>query len=125
VHATDWLALLPLMVLAAAALVVLVAIAVRRHHLATLLLTLGGLLGAGATLPLAATVAPHRIAPLLVFDRFSLFYVALLLSASLVVAVLSYGYLIGRDGPCEEFYLLLLLCTLGALVLVMSQHFWA
>jgi NADH-quinone oxidoreductase subunit N len=109
--------------LAAAALVVLLVIAIRRQHLTIMLLTVGGLIGAGATLPLAATVVPHRLTPLLVVDLFSLFYVALLLIASLVVTVLSYSYLAGREGPCEEFYLLLLLSTLGALVLVMSQHF--
>jgi NADH-quinone oxidoreductase subunit N len=42
-----------------------------------------------------------------------------------VITVLAYGYLDGRAGQREEFYLLLLLATLGALVLVASQHFAA
>src|SRR5262249_12673190 len=83
----------------------------------------GGLAVCCATLPLAATVVPHQVASLLVLDLYGLFYLALLLLASLVVTVLAYGYLVGRAGPCEEFYLLLLLATLGALVLVMSTHF--
>jgi NADH-quinone oxidoreductase subunit N len=110
---------------AATALAVLVVIAIRRHHLAAMLVTVGGLTVAGATLPLAATVVPHQVAPLLILDPYGLFYLALLLLASLVVTILSYGYLAGREGPCEEFYLLLVLATLGALVLVMSAHFIA
>src|SRR5262249_9213565 len=83
----------------------------------------GGLAASCATLPLAATVVPHQVASLLVLDLYSLFYLALLLLPSLVVTVLAYGYLVGRQRPCEAFYLLLVLATLGALVLVMSTHF--
>jgi NADH-quinone oxidoreductase subunit N len=125
VHIPDLTALLPLIVVAATALAVLVVIAIRRHHLAVMLVTVCGLAVACAALLLAAPVVPHQVAPLLILDLYGLFYLGLLLLASLAVTVLSYGYLAGREGPCEEFYLLLLLATLGALVLVISAHFIA
>jgi NADH-quinone oxidoreductase subunit N len=125
VHISDLTALLPLIVVAATALAVLVAIAIRRHHFVVMLVTVCGLAVACAALLLAAPGMPHQVAPLLILDLYGLFYLGLLLLASLVVTVLSYGYLTDREGPCEEFYLLLLLATLGALVLVMSAHFIA
>lgn len=119
----DLLALVPLIVLAATSLAVLLVIAVRRQHRTVMAVAVGGLAVSCATLPLAASVVPHQIGALLRLDLYGLFYLGLLLIASLVVTVLAYGYLIGRAGPCEEFYLLLLLATLGALVLVLSTHF--
>jgi NADH-quinone oxidoreductase subunit N len=56
-------------------------------------------------------------------DGYGLFYLSLLLTASVVVSMLTYGYLRGRDDNCEAFYVLQLLATLGAAVLVMSSHF--
>jgi NADH-quinone oxidoreductase subunit N len=113
------------MMIAAAILVVLLIIAWRRRYTTVVGVTLGGFLAALATLPLAATVIPHQITPLLLLDHYSLFYLAFLILTSGVVAILAYGYFAGRAGQREEFYLLLLLATLGALVLVASQHFAA
>ena len=122
---SELLALFPFMMIAAAILVVLVIIAFRRRHMTVVVATLGGLAAALATLPFAAAVMPQQITPLLLLDRYNLFYLAFLMLMSGVVAMLAYGYFAGRVGQCEEFYLLLLLATLGVLVLVASQHFAA
>src|ERR687891_1351285 len=50
-------------------------------------------------------------------------FIVLLIAASFAVALLAYGYLEGRDGDREEFYVLLLLATLGSAVLAASSHF--
>jgi NADH-quinone oxidoreductase subunit N len=60
---------------------------------------------------------------LLLVDGYGLFYIALLLGASFTVAVLAYRYLEGRGGHLEEFYVLQLLASLGAIVVVVSDHF--
>jgi NADH-quinone oxidoreductase subunit N len=120
---TDLLALLPLLSVTLAALVVLLLIAFWRRHLAVNLVTCLGLTVALAALLSTAAVIPHDVMALLRADAFGLLYMALLLGASLVVAIQAYDYLNGRDTHPEEFYLLLLLATLGGLVLVMSTHF--
>lgn len=87
-------------------------------------MTTVGLGGALLTMPGVATVVPRQVSHLLMVDGYGLFFMALLIAASLVVALLSYGYWQRRQQDhLEEFYVLLLLATLGAVVLVVSHHF--
>jgi NADH-quinone oxidoreductase subunit N len=119
----DFMALLPLLVLSGAAVVVMLAAAFYRSHRLSLALTLIGLAGAFAVLPVAASYAPRQVTPMLLVDGYALFYMGLLFSASIAVALLAYGYLEkGQTNP-EELYVLLLLSTVGAAVLVASSHF--
>jgi NADH-quinone oxidoreductase subunit N len=111
------------MAIAATAVAVLLLVAVRRRHRAAAVMTVVGLSGAAITMPLAARVVPRQITPLLIVDGYGLFYMALLIAASMLVGILAYGYLQGREGNLEEFYVLLLLATLGAVVLALSNHF--
>lgn len=120
---TDALALLPLIVLAGASVLVMLGIAVRRSHAVTLGLTLAGLAAAFGCLWIAAQVAPRQVTALLVIDKYSLFYFGLLIAADFAVAVLGYDYLSKQDINREEFYVLLLIATLGGAVLVASSHF--
>ena len=119
----DLTALLPLIVVAATAVVVVLVVAFYRNHMAAAGVTLVGLILAFAMLPVAASVTPRRVPPLLVMDSYALFYMGLIFAASLVVTVMAYGYLEGREGNLEEFYILTLLATLGSVVLVASNHF--
>jgi NADH-quinone oxidoreductase subunit N len=113
----------PFIVLAATPVVIMLVVAFYRHHLATVLATLSGLVLAFITLPIAASTASPQVTPLLVLDSYAGFYMGLLFAASFAVTVFAYGYLEGYDGHREEFYILLLLATLGAAVLVASSHF--
>src|SRR5262245_35060535 len=115
--------LLPLIVVAIASVVVLLMIAIHRNHAITAVITMIGLALAFLTIPLASTQAPRQITPLLIIDRYALFYFGLIFAASFVITLLSYGYLELRRGYPEEFYVLLLLATLGSAVLVASDHF--
>lgn len=121
--AAALLALLPVMVLAGAVVVVMLGVALVRHHGLTASLSALGLVATLAVMPAAAKVAPQGITPLMVLDGFALFYTALMVAAALVVTALSYGYLRDWQGRREEYYLLLLLATLGAVVLAGSRHF--
>lgn len=122
-HSADLLALLPLVIVAATSILVMVGIAIRRSHLLALLLTLAGLIAAFAALWFAAPLTPRQVTPLVIVDRFALFYIALNLSACFVVAVLAYSYLEKQKEQREELYVLLLTATLGSGVLVVSNHF--
>src|SRR5919109_3936892 len=123
VDAANFMGLLPLIVTAATAVAVLLLVAVRRRHRAAAIMTVVGLSGAMITMPLAARVVPRQITPLLIVDGYGLFYMALLIAASMIVVILAYEYLQGREGNLEEFYVLLLLATLGAVVLALGNHF--
>ena len=68
-------------------------------------------------------MAPRQVTPLFVIDRYALFYMGLIFAASIAVLLLSYGYLAARRERPEEFYLLVLVATLGAVALVASDHF--
>lgn len=119
----DLLILLPMIILAAGALAIMLLIAFYRNHILTFALTLADLALALASLLLIAPRLPYQVAMLFIFDEYALFYLGLLLAASFVVVLLTYGYLQKREGQHEELYLLLLLATLGSAVLVISSHF--
>lgn len=119
----DLIALLPILVLAAAIVVIMLVIAFFRNHVLAAGLTLVSLGLAFAALFVAAPWAPRQVTPLLVVDSYSLFFAGLIMAASFAVALLSYGYLERMALQREEFYLLLLLATLGSIVLASATHF--
>lgn len=122
-NSSDFHALSPLIVIASTAIIVMLLIAFRRDHALTAAFTLGGLGLSFALLFSVSLLPPHKVAALLIMDRYALFYMALIFAASFVVALLSLGYIERREGDCGEYYLLLLLATLGASALVASTHF--
>jgi NADH-quinone oxidoreductase subunit N len=124
------LALSPLLILSLTILVVMLAIAIRRHHGWVATISAAGLslallsLGVYYCLPDSfALRLPQTVTPLLHIENYSCFYMALILIAALATTALSHGYMKGYGGNREELYLLLLLSTLGGLVLVASCHF--
>jgi NADH-quinone oxidoreductase subunit N len=122
----DLIALSPLLLLAGFCVVTMLAIAVRRHHATTAALSALSCLAALAAIPWAAAAQPRAVTGLLVLDRYAWLYMGLFLAATVIVIALSYGYLklhVGQEEEFEEFYPLLLLATLGALVLAASTHF--
>ena len=121
------IALLPLLILSASVILVMLAIAWRRHHALTYLLSLAGL---GAALVSVVAVAggdAQQVTSPLKVDRFAYFYMALLLIATIACVTLAHAYLGEREGQGfpgnrEELYLLMLLATLGGMVLVCAEH---
>ena len=120
--AAGFIALLPLLIIAAAAIAAMLGIAIRRSHGATALLSWLGLGAAFATLWWAAGTAPYSAGPLFTIDRYALFYTGLILAASAVFVLLAYDYFGKCEGQHEEIYILMLVATLGSAVLVTSSH---
>ena len=118
--ASDLFALLPLLSVAATAVIIMLAVAVHRSHALALALTLLGLAGAFCSL---FFVPLRPVTPLLIIDNYALFFMGLIVAASFAVALLAYGYLAAREGNREELYILILVATLGAMVLAASTHF--
>ena len=118
----DFRAISPLLFVAGAAIAAMLGIAVRRSHAQSAVIALIGLAGAFCSLWMAASDAPHSIAPLLTVDRYGIFYMGLILAASAVFVLLSYDYFAKCEGDHEEIYVLMLVATLGGMVLVCSSH---
>jgi NADH-quinone oxidoreductase subunit N len=119
----SFIALLPLLITSATAVLVMLSIAIRRQHWWNATLTAIGLNAALGSLYFAAQVGPQAVTPLLMIDGYALFYMAVILVATLGCATLSHAYMEGYQGNREEMYLLLTLAATGGLVLACSRHF--
>ncbi|MCL4157192.1 UNVERIFIED_CONTAM: hypothetical protein GTU68_054659 [Idotea baltica] len=73
-------------------------------------------------LPSLSSFDPQQVTMLLRADQYSIFFSVLILFAALITALLGKDYLQSRRGENEEFYLLLMLSTLGGLILVSATH---
>lgn len=120
--AQHFIALLPLLITSATAIVVMLFIAYRRHHWWTATLTVVGLNLALLSLLPASDAGPIMVTPLLVVDGYAIFYMAVVLVATLACATLIHAYLEGFTHNREELYLLLVLAAVGGIVLACSRH---
>ena len=123
VSGNELIALLPLLIVAGTSIVVMLAVAVHRDHRLSASLTFIGLAAAFASLWISAPTAPLQVTQLLTLDRYALFYMGLIVAASMAFVLLSYGYFEKCEGDHDEIYILLLVATLGSMVLVASSHF--
>ncbi len=148
--AHDLKLLLPLVVSAGTALVILLALCVRRSHRLSAMLALAGLAASTLLAFLGGKGATGFVAAgLVVMDNYARLYMSLIFAASFAAALLAYDYFKRRPiRPCpsatssgpsgsgpprgssngrrvqaEEFYALLMLAATGAAVLTASRHF--
>lgn len=120
--AATYMIILPHIVLASGAVVVLLLAAfatARTVFFATLSVLCLDLLSLKPVLALV----PAACTDLISLDSMTVFVVALLLAASLSIALLSWPYLKQQPNRRSEFFVLLLLSTLGAVIVASSSHF--
>lgn len=120
---TNLLALAPLAILCVTVVIVMLSIAVRRHHFTTATMTVMGLNAALLSLLGVLQITPIQVTPLFIIDDYSLLFGAIVLVAALACTTLAHAYLETLPDRREEFYLLLLCSTGGALALIASRHF--
>ena len=120
--APDFQALLPLLVLAAGATCLMLQIALARNPALTAGLAALVLALAALSCRFAAEVAPLQVTPLLQADRFALLFCTLFSAAGAVTALLSRDYVSQHGDQPEEYFLLLVLATMGACVLAYAVH---
>ncbi|QFY41938.1 NADH-quinone oxidoreductase subunit N [Candidatus Methylospira mobilis] len=120
---TGLLALLPMIVVAATAVVVMLAIALRRDGRLVFFLTLAGCALALAALPVAFRLAPVTVTGLIRIDAYAIFFSAMILALAAIVALLCREYFIGDRSENEELFVLLSTATLGGMILVSASHF--
>jgi proton-translocating NADH-quinone oxidoreductase, chain N len=114
---------LPLLIISATAVILMLAIAVRRSHFAAVAISLAGLAVALLSLLLAPAGGSHEVGSFLILDSYAVLYMAILLAAAGFVFLFAYDYLERRQEHREEFYLLVLLATTGSMVLAASRNF--
>ena len=122
---SDLIGLLPLLMLAAGAILVLLAAAFTRRLAISFAVALAGGVASLLCVGIAWSRIPLSVGAFLSFDGFVLFGFVLILAATLFVAVSSWAYLRGRDDEGGEYFFLLLLASLGACVLAAAGTFAA
>lgn len=120
---SDLHAFTPLLLLAGASVLVMLLIVARLSHRVIQSVSLVLFLVSFASLAYVRNVLPYHIDPLFVIDSFGVFMMGLIIFSGLVVNVLSYIYFEEKEEGPREYYVLLFLCTLGACVLAVSEHF--
>jgi NADH-quinone oxidoreductase subunit N len=114
-----------MVILAAGILLVMILIALKRSHAIAFITTLFVISAAIIAVIFRFDEKPHFIGDIFIIDRFGLYYQALLLSATFIISIFSYISL-ERFFPGkrkDEYYLLLMLATLGSCMMVISTHF--
>ena len=121
--AGDLIPLLPLLAVTASSIWVMMAIGVKRNYPFALGSTVAGLLIAGLlAMNLLSGPAPDSM-PLLTMDAYAQFFTVLICALAIGVSLVGHNYWAEFDDQREEFLLLLLLATLGAVVLAGANHF--
>lgn len=122
----TFLPLLPVIVLSLTTVLVMLGIAIKRHHNASYGLTVIGLLVSLVSICVIDGFAPGRsatpVTDLLLMDGFAYFYMALIIFSGLVCAVFARNFLQTYGNNKEEIYMLLLIAVVGGLILVSSSH---
>lgn len=119
----DLIPLLPLILVSVTAVAIIIEIAIRRNYQVAYVTCLIGLLVSGLSLFIAFQKIPAKVTPLLVIDSYGLYFVAIILVAAFAVTAIAYPYFKDYPDQPEEFFVLLLTATLGAMVLALSNHF--
>jgi NADH-quinone oxidoreductase subunit N len=114
-------ALMPILMLSLTAIVLMIQASIKRDERVAWIITVVGILlalwGAGY-----ARDFSQPVTILLQVDNWGLFFTALVLLASLVTVVLSQDIFSSEGESEEEYYLLLVLSALGAVILIQSSH---
>jgi len=119
--------LIPIMIVASTSVMVMLFVAFLPYHGLFNVATLVGLLLAFLSLFEMSVGDGVQITPLLIIDRFALFYTGLILLAGIFITLFSLSYYDDSGDekavPAGEYYVLLIIAILGGIVLVSSNHF--
>jgi len=118
----NLIALSPLLIVGLTVVVVMLSIAWRRDHFVNATLTVIGLNLALISLYFVGHAGVQDVTPLIRVDGYSMFYIGLVLLASLATSTFAYPWLQGYPDNREEFYLLVLIAAMGGILLACANH---
>lgn len=122
---TDFLCLMPLIIIAVAPMVIMLTIAVRRNYPVIYGFSLFAFITGFLSLYFLIPALPRHIFTLLIFDGFSLLLSTIIILAGIVVTLLSENYLLNQESEKEEYFVILFIAVLGSLLLVSANNFVA
>jgi len=120
---TDFLCLAPFMIIATAPVVIMIVVSILRNYEVVYGFSIFSLLIAFASIFFIVPSVPHSIEPLFIIDIYSIFFLGIIIISALLVTLLSYDYIKQLEGVREEYYIILLISTLGASLLAVANHF--
>ena len=120
---TNLTTLMPLVIISGASVLIMLLIAFKFNHKIIQAISALSFVIALISLTKLSGNLSNSLQQLFIIDGFSILVLALILFSGLVVNVFSYIYFEEKEENPKEYYILLLLCTLGAEVLVISNHF--
>lgn len=109
------LQIVPIIFLFITLIILIINISFYRNNFIIFIITIIGLL---ISLLSILWIKPTLIYPLIIIDNYSLYYTFLILISALYCSIFYYTYL----NKTEEFYMLLICSTIGAILLVFSMH---
>ncbi|PPI88218.1 NADH-quinone oxidoreductase subunit NuoN [Candidatus Pantoea edessiphila] len=117
------IASLPLIIIGFTILILLISISWQRNHFFIALSTIIGLVLSLLSLLFVSKVSEIDVMSLLSIDSYSIFYTILVIISSLSTCIFSYTWLNNFLDHKEEFYILVLVSTLGGIVLSSTNNF--
>jgi NADH-quinone oxidoreductase subunit N len=120
---TDFLCLAPFLIISIAPIVIMILISIIRNHEVVYGFSALSFTGALVSVLFIVPAVPHLIEPLFIIDMYSLFFIGIIIFSALLLTLLSYNYLKQIEGFKEEYYIILFISTLGALLLTVANHF--
>ena len=119
------IAVAPMLVIACAITLGMLLIAITRSQRLIHAFSAISLLIAAVITILLLSNSPVQVTPLVNVTSFGLYAQLLILVSALMTTLLSYQFLLHQIEVHDEYYLLILLAVLGAMLLVVSDHFAA
>jgi len=111
------------MIIATAPVVIMIVVSILRNYEVVYGFSIFSLLIAFASIFFIVPSVPHSIEPLFIIDIYSIFFLGIIIISALLVTLLSYDYIKQLEGVREEYYIILLISTLGASLLAVANHF--
>jgi NADH-quinone oxidoreductase subunit N len=120
-NASLFYAMTPILVLSGTAMALMIQASIKRDHkVASIIVAIGLILSLLGSYYASNYTQPVTV--LLQVDNWSLFFTGLIIAASLIILSLSLKMFLPEGERKEEYYLLLILSVLGAVVLIQSSH---
>ncbi|WP_009874122.1 NADH-quinone oxidoreductase subunit N [Buchnera aphidicola] len=115
-------ALLPLLIIMLTVITVILSISYNRNHFFVAVFSILGLIFALCSLYFLIEIIPINVSILFHFNSNAILYIGMILISSICTCIFAYPWLLKYPFNKEEFYLLVIISTLGAISLTISHH---
>ncbi|QCI20903.1 NADH-quinone oxidoreductase subunit N [Buchnera aphidicola (Hyperomyzus lactucae)] len=115
-------ALLPLLIVMFTAITVILSISYNRNHFFIAVFSILGFISSFFSLYLLTSIVPIDITGLFHIDSYAILYIGMIIISSISTCIFAYPWLVKYRFNKEEFYLLIIFSTLGAISLIISNH---